>query len=60
MARTALLLLLVLGALVAFALADDAADVKDGKLKIGVKFRPEKCERKTEVDIFAMVCTHIQ
>lgn len=56
MARTALLLLLV--GLVAFAFAEEPADVKDGKLKIGVKFRPEKCERKTEVDTIVTECAH--
>jgi len=32
----------------ALALANDFEDVKDGKLKIGVKYRPENCARKTE------------
>lgn len=47
MSRTPVLILLLLGLLAAFAFAED--DAKDGKLKIGVKFRPENCARKTEV-----------
>lgn len=46
MSRTPVLILILLG-LAAFAFAEE--DAKDGKLKIGVKFRPENCARKTEV-----------
>lgn len=47
MSRTPVLILILLGLLAAFAFAEE--DAKDGKLKIGVKFRPENCARKTEV-----------
>jgi hypothetical protein len=55
MPRLLLLALLVVLAAAAVMADEPAAEGGEGKLKIGVKFRPTECTRKTEVRCTAIL-----